>query len=438
MIKSKKIFFSWILIGLLCRFIFMPFTLHPDMLHINYHPSFLALKGVWNIYNYHADFFKERYCHYYPPLTYLFFGSYLYLIRPFLPEMDSFMDGFREVADNGGGHSGHYLKGLPGDRLFRFLFLMKLPYLFFDLGLLWLLVKFIPRLYSAEESFGRQKGLGWWALNPLLIYICYICGQFDIIPAFLITLAAYFAFKQKNILAMFFLGAGAVFKAFPLFLIFPFSFYLGRDIKKIIKYIIIGFLPVLIIVGPYWFLSSGKVMSAFFSERISSRLGFVVTTAGIIRPSIFIFSYLILCLSLLKESVREKLGRMWPVKVSFFTLALLFITLPISFHYFLWITPFILILGYNSRFRIMNLYLLVIFSLALSTLAGKGMWFGLFSPIYPEFFIGLPGLDEIINQFLPYVIVKNTASLIFIGSLAWISVLVLKEKGTGYFLNDAK
>lgn len=432
--RDKKLLFTWILIGLLCRFIFMPFTLHPDILHIYYHPSFLTSKGVFDIYSYHADFFKEHHYSYYAPITYLFFGSYLYFARPLLSGFDTFMDGVRKVSDHGGGHSGHYLIEAPRERLFRFLFLMKLPYLFFDLGLLWLLLKF-TRTLGATPCTPRGTWAVWWALNPLLIYVCYIFGQFDIIPTFLIALAAYLAFKKKNIPAMVSLGVGAALKGFPLFLIFPFSFYLGKNIKGIIKYAFIGVLPLLIIVGPYYLLSGGKVMGAFFSERISGRLGFA-NTGGIIRSLIFIFGYFILCLSLLKESMREKLGELWPVKVSFFTLALLFIAFPISFHYFLWITPFILILACNSRFRIMNLYLLAVFFLILSALAGKGMWLGLFSPVYAEFFIGLPSLDEIIKRFLPYHIVKNTATFIFIGILAWISVLVLRENG--HFLNDAK
>ena len=274
--NKKKALFFWILIGLLCRLIFMPFTLYPDMLHIYYHPYFLASKGVWNIYNYHADFFKEQHYSYYGPLTYLFFGSYLYVSRPFLSGFDKFMENFRNVSDRGGGHSGHYLIEAPRERLFRFLFLMKLPYLFFDLGLLWLLMKFTrtPGATFCTKPCAT-RATWWWALNPLLIYVCYIFGQFDIIPAFLIALAAYLAFKKKNIPAMVSLGIGAALKSFPIFLIFPFAFYLGRNIKGIIKYTLIGLLPFLIIVAPYYFLSSGKVMGAFFSERISGRLGFV-------------------------------------------------------------------------------------------------------------------------------------------------------------------
>ena len=392
----------------------MPFTLYPDMLHIYYHPYFLASKGVWNIYNYHADFFKEQHYSYYGPLTYLFFGSYLYVSRPFLSGFDKFMENFRNVSDRGGGHSGHYLIEAPRERLFRFLFLMKLPYLFFDLGLLWLLLRF------------NKGGTWWWALNPLILYTSYFIGQFDIMPVFLIALAAYLAFKEKNILAMICLGCGAALKSFPVVLILPFSFYLGRNIKGIIKHALIGILPLVIITAPFYFLSSGKVMGAFFSENISGRLGFA-NAGGMIRSSIFVLGYLIFCLSLLKNSVRERLGRLWPVKISFFTLALLFIAFPISFHYFLWITPFILILGSSLRVRIMNFYLLSVFLLGLITVVGKGMWFGLFSPIYPEFFMGLPGFDEIIRRLLPYVLVKKGATIAFIGTLAWMGVLVLRD-----------
>lgn len=414
-IKSKLLW-TWILIGILCRISFMPFTLHPDILHIYYHPFFLASKGIWDIYSYHANFFKEHHYYYYTPLTYIFFGTYLYLIHPLLPGLDKFMEDIRGVTDQGGGHSGHYLKEISTPKIFRFLFLMKFPYLFFDIGLLGIMI----------SLNSRQELVKWWALNPMIIYTCYLLGQFDIIPTFAITLGVYFAVRQKNILAMALLGIGTVLKSFPIFLILPFSIYLGRDLKGIIRNIVIGILPLIIILCPF-FLSSGiNVIGAFISERIASRLG-VTGSLSIIRPLVFMVGYSIFCFCLLKESVREKFGKLWPVKLSLLTLALLFIIFPISFHYFLWITPFILILGAGLRARIMNMYILSIFCLIFSTLAGKGMWMGLFAPIYPAFFIGLPSVDEIVKRVLPYTLIKDIASFMFAGIMLWISVVLLRE-----------
>ena len=414
----------WLLIGLILRFIVMPLAMHPDILHIYYHPYFLASKGVWDIYSYQADFFKEHRYHYYAPFTYLFLGSYLYLIRPFLPQFDTFMEDVRHVTDQGGGHSGHYLIGLSTKQhLFRFLFLMKLPYLLFDLGLLGLLVRF---------NQGIKMGK-WWALNPVFIYVSYLFGQFDVIPTFLIVLAVYLAFKGKNFLAMIFLGFGAGLKNFPLFLILPMAVYLGRGLKGIIKYTLLGLLPLLAILIPYYFLSEGKVMGAFFSQRISGRLG-LLGRWGTLRLSLFMLGYLILNLSFLKESVRRRLGALWPVKISFFILALLFITMPISFHYFIWITPLVLILAGSPPHlkRILWLYGGGVISLGLATVVGKNMWLGLFSPIYPEFFMGFPGLDEIIKRILPYHPVQQFSLLCFSGILIWISILIWREKGLSH------
>lgn len=441
--KEKKLLFSWVLIGLLCRLIFMPFTLHPDILYIYYHPHFLAFKGVWNIYNYHADFFKERHCHYYAPLTYLFFGSYLYLARPCLSGFEPFMEGIRRVTDSGGGHSGHYLIGAPTERLFRFLFLMKLPYLFFDLGLLGLLVRFNKGSVIGKTAGGESPGatsaslapassaIKWWALNPVLIYSCYLFGQFDLIPTFFVVLAAYLAFKGRKSLAMISLGLGAGFKNFPIFLIPPLAIYLGRDMKGVIKYTFLGVLPLVAIVAPYYFLSGGKVMGSFFSDRISGRLG-LTGPLGLWRLWLFLSGYLILNLVFLKESVRSRLGELGPVKISFFILAWLFITMPISFHYFTWITPFILILASLLNKRIMTKYYWAVLALGLATLAGKNMWLGLFSPIYPEFFMGLPGLDEIIKRAWPYQLVQKFSILGFILILAWLGLQIWQEKDMAY------
>lgn len=409
----------WLLIGLILRFIFMPLAMHPDILHIYYHPYFLASRGVGDIYSYQADFFKEHRYHYYAPFTYLFFGSYLYLIRPLLSGFDTFMEDVRRVTDQGGGHSGHYLTGLSSkEHIFRFLFLMKLPYLLFDLGLLGLLVKFSKGITSNIVK--------WWALNPVLIYVSCLFGQFDLIPTFFVILAAYLAFKEKKSLAMISLGLGAGLKSFPLFLILPLAVYLGRDIKGIIKYTLLGLLPLVATIIPYYFLSEGKVMGAFFSERISGRLG-LTGTSGILRLSLFILGYLSLSLSFLKESVRRRLGDLWPVKLSFFILALLFITMPISFHYFIWITPFILILSSAVKRGVRPLYYLAVIFLGLATLIGKNMWLGLFSPVYPEFFIGLPALDELIKKFLPYPMVQKIATFVFSGILGWMSILVWRQ-----------
>lgn len=408
----------WIMLGLILRFIVMPLAMHPDILHIYYHPYFLASKGVGDIYSYQADFFKEHRYHYYAPSTYLFFGSYLYLVRPFLPGFDTFMEDVRQVTDQGGGHSGHYLRGLSHkEHLFRFLFLMKLPYLCFDLALLGLLVRFRKDI----------KIVKFWALNPVLIYVSCLFGQFDVIPTFFIVLAAYLAFKEKNSLAMICLGLGSGLKNFPLFLILPMAVYLGRDLKGIIKYALLGLLPLVVMLMPYYFLSEGKVMGAFFSQRISTRLG-LAGGWGTLRLSLFMLGYLMLNLGLLKESVRRRLGELWPIKISFFVLALLFITMPISFHYFIWITPLVLILALKKI--ILWLYGGGVISLGLATVVGKNMWLGLFSPIYPEFFMGLPSLDEVIKKFLPYHPVQQFSALCFSGILVWISLLIWQENSS--------
>lgn len=421
--KEKKLVLVWLLSGVFLRLIFMPFTMHPDILHIYYHPFFLAYKGVWNIYNYHADFFRAHRYFYYSPLTYLFFGAYLYFIKPFLSGFDFFMEKVRYVTDFGGGHSAHYLTEIQGRGLFRFLFLMKLPYLFFDAGLLALMIK--SSRFCADAK--RSRLTLWWALNPLLIYTSYLLGQFDIIPVFFIFLASYFALKQENNLSMVSLGIGSAFKGFPLFLIFPFSFFFGRNIKGTIRYAFAGLLPLFIIVGPYYMLCGSKVLGTFLSGRIINRLGFS-DPYGPVRLFIFIPIYLVFCASLFKKSIRDKLGRAWPFKISLLTLALLFFTFSISFHYFLWLTPFILLLGAHSGSKITGIYLISIILLGITTLAGKGVCGGLFSPIYPQFFMGLPGLDEIIKKFLPYTLMRGLSSFAFAVSMVLIMIMALLEK----------
>jgi len=120
------------LLAILLRVLIMPFYFHPDIKTYNYQSAFLK-KGVFNIYNYLVDNknslpIREEFTYF--PLTYISLGAYQILISPLLgPNFSTWIsDASSQVVEKVG--------------TFRYLFLLKLPYLIVDLSIPFLLIKF--------------------------------------------------------------------------------------------------------------------------------------------------------------------------------------------------------------------------------------------------------------------------------------------------------
>lgn len=189
-----------ILLAVLLRLLIMPFYFHPDIKTYHFQASFFR-QGVFNIYSYLDEHkqelpFKEEFVYF--PLTYFFLGGYQFVALPFLGnDFDSWLQ-------SGGIGSAEQIG------TFRYLFILKLPYLILDIIIAFLLASFF------KEEKEKQRALLLWLFNPFSISLIYIFSNVDILAITFVVLSVLLTQRKKMILAALCLGIGAGFKAYPL------------------------------------------------------------------------------------------------------------------------------------------------------------------------------------------------------------------------------
>jgi hypothetical protein len=192
-------YLKFIVLAVLLRMLVMPFFFHPDIKTYSFQASFLQ-KGVWNIYSYLPEHknelpLKEEFVYF--PLTYFTLGTYQIIALPFLgPNFSNWLANANASAVDMIG-------------VYRYLFILKLPYLVLDI----LTAIFLAKIVGDEAV--KRKVFLYWLFNPFSIIIIYVFSNVDIFPVFLSVLSLYFTRKNKWWLAGLMLGLGAGFKAYP-------------------------------------------------------------------------------------------------------------------------------------------------------------------------------------------------------------------------------
>lgn len=318
-IKSPNVL-SILLLAILIRLLLMPFYFHPDIKTYHFQSSFLKT-GVFNIYTYLQEHkqdlsLKEEFVYF--PLTYLFLGSYQIIISPLLGgDFDSWLvDASSESVNKAG--------------VFRYLFILKLPYLIFDLIIAFLIIKFF---YSDLQ---KKTAFVLWLFNPFSLIIIYLFSNLDIIPVMLSLISLLLFKNQRLVLSGLILALAIGFKAYPI-LFLPFLLLHIKDFRKVILMSTVTIGTVMTIVAPFW--SKAFLNSAFISG-LTTRLVFPGISIGFgeaLMVGVILLSIL-LFISLGANKNRED--------VWYYLLAVLLIVFSsIHFHiqWLLWIIPFLIL-----------------------------------------------------------------------------------------------
>lgn len=228
-----KKFLPLIIIGLFIKLLIIPVTLHPDFRAVNLAGYLIAQKGeIFSFYDYisrlpRTDSLVQLYgdnLFIYPPLAYLSHAVFNKLFYWAYPQ-SAFWTLINDIGQ---------LRQAAG--FFPLMYWLKLPYLIADIFCFWLLLRYIPNT--------KYQILTWlWWFNPVVWYVNYMIGQFDIFIALFILLAYIFASNKKPLSALF-LGLGAGFKPFPLILLLLLP---GSKIKNLI----VGLGTYLLIITPF-------------------------------------------------------------------------------------------------------------------------------------------------------------------------------------------
>lgn len=165
----------------------------------------------------------------YPPLAYYTMSFFQFLFKPIMPFY---------------GPESAYT-WVSTSHVFRYSFLLKSYYLIFDLGVAFLLLRLI------KDNGRRLLAFKFWMLNPVVIFTCYIQGQFDILPTFFVVLSLYYVLKNRLTLSLLCLGIGASFKNFPFFFLIPAIILLGKTKIEKFKLFLLGIVPYVVLIAPY-------------------------------------------------------------------------------------------------------------------------------------------------------------------------------------------
>lgn len=391
--------------------------MHPDILFVNFFPSLLVSQHVFDIYGFivqnYGEAIETQGWFYYPPWTYFTFGAFQLLFSPFLNGFNEWL----QLSGIGVGTPGlpQYLIGPAGENAFRFIFIMKFPYLIFDGLVAFLLLK----MRNGVEEM--PLGLKFWILNPVVIYSAYMFGQFDIIPALFILLSLYFAGSGNSRLSVLSLGIGGGFKIVPLILLPIAASLLGNTMIQRIKLCFFGLLPFLLLIVLLWAFSGADVFRAVFPSVLTGKIGAGLNLKMLFLKIIFITGYtFILAHSYFKrpntmEAIRKRLTDYYLI-----VLLLLFLMLASpSFHYIVWITP-VFALKVSEQKALLKWVLLFIAAVIPITIITKYLWAGLLAPLHPQFFLSLPGPEQVMGSFIPYYYVVFLAQIVFWVSAVWI------------------
>lgn len=416
----KRQILRWTLIGLLLRFLIMPFSFHGhDIFFIYYSPFKFIEEGAWNPYLFLKENYPQVYNPYFPPAVFLIVSGFLLLFKPLLPQLNNLFSVFEYWNFAWEGNTIHYADILMNHQLFRTLFIFKIPYLIFDFGIGW----FLFQILKSDE----RKGLlayKLWMLNPFVLHSVYALGQVDIITTFFVMAAIYCIYLKRRYLAMVFISFGILAKIFPIILAPVAVLLLGDNLKDKFKLSFVVIFSIVIILMPFYLSAPDALIEALLFSPGDIQL---------FRQTFFIIGYVaILCLLLL--SMRTKSVDFDFIIFSFILVLLLFYSLyTVTIRYFILITPLLVYIALkNKKFWIY----LVIFIITLFELrtAGNSQQWGLFAALHPEFFSSLPILDSYLNLLINVKYVHQVMyRLFFISSLLMVMhILVINRERFGF------
>jgi len=391
--KFKKL----LLLALALRLLVSALLFHPDIKTIAFQTSFLK-KGIINIYPYLANNkqnlpFKDGFVYF--PLTYFAIGGYQAVISPLLGE--DFDDWLQDARAN---------SVVNNPNIFKYLIFLKLPLLFMDIFVAFLLLKFFKKKINGEKAFTL------WLFNPFTIILIYAFSNIDLYPI-LLTVIAFLNIKRKNILlGAVFLGLASCFKLYPL-LFLPFMFLNGRTLKEKILSVLIPVSMTIVTMIPFW--SKAFIDSALISgltTRIFSP-GFSVGFGESIVVGVFLLSALFFYALIINKKIR--LFNYW----------IIFLFLIFSFSHFhiswlLWIAPFLVIKAVQKPILLWPIFFWVVIAISIPLFySDRAMTISLFR-IYTTWFDLLPTPFVVLQKIYdPY----NFQSLLH-SSLAGLSVMI--------------
>lgn len=367
------------ILGLIIRLALAPITYHSDLLLFDFTREVLSSGHVLDFYDYlpslsaddpilkvyPVDQFN------YPPAVYFLLGGSAFLFTS-LMEQTFHQQFIFNIA-----------QALYNPLIFLHIFLLKLPFFFFDFGTAFLLMK----LFTERKQ--KILAFGLWMINPVTLYATFMVGQFDIIPVFFTVLSLVFIQKYKVgkekylYYAAVILGVGAAFKIWPVLLL-PALIVSAQKWKD---RIFIGITTMAIYVLPLipFFGSEGFRRYALVANQTQKSMFAQIPISG--GESLILFVIGLLFFYLLFLYNKGTIQNLW--QRYFIILLIFFIFTHFHPQWFLWITPFLILELILAKGKHMVSLLLMLFSLnCMILLYEPGLNINLFAPLNPSLYDG--------------------------------------------------
>ncbi len=389
---------KWILTGLLIRLIVMPITTHGDLLSI-YHRAHLLLDGS-NVKGLGPSFFN------------VIHAGFLWVFRPLLPYSSMWGDTKAKTL-----LAFDWLAFVNQTAVFRELFIFKLPYLLFEILVIWMLIKL-------TEPERVEKVVAFWVLNPIVIFSAYIFGRFDMITVFLLLSSLYFAKLGMKNRSLLMLGLSALLRIYPIVLVLPFALILESDFKKRVRLGLVGLFPLLASMAVGWAQGQiGIIRGIAPMGHLAYPLAMKFFLGLNDRLYIFVLIYSLILLFLYIE---PQIGFKNLVQYSFYVLALFFATSFFHPHYLIWIVPFMAFYFDIPKFQ--SVYRLLLVGWVIYTFQwGRDLAGSLLAPLSPAFFWSTLSPSEWINHYYPSVQIIGMGRSFFSATCLALVYLVWKK-----------
>lgn len=418
--KHERLIWRALFAGLILRLLLMPFSAHSDLMHIYWGAHMIA--------------FHHKLVGFQVVLRY-FHAGYLWLVSALLPPADTLWLHLG-AAPLVNAFSGAEVSSMRAwldfarhPQIYRTLFLLKLPYLIFDLGCAFLLLRL-----GSDRASSRRMFIFWW-FNPILIFSVYIFGRHEVIALFFIILSLYWVKQDKHGWGMFALGLSIATRYYAAFLLPFYALSLFPTWKKRAQGLVIGIVPWLVVNFVGWALSGSIEARGLASLPHNSYLLSMKFQIGA-WDNLYVFPLLYFLLLLHRLYNRES-GFKSMTQYSLIALLSLYATAHIgqSPHYWTWFLPLLTVAVVEDR-RLLPLHIAQIGCLMVYSFIGWRYTAGyLFAPISPEFFWSLPSPVEVLERFTSVEVTIGLFRTALSAISFWMAYLVFSRMKIKFYLD---
>jgi len=400
-LAAKRNIYIWLLVGALIRLALMPIAFHTDLLGIYERSSLIVYKGVFWVA------VGQSFIHYLHAL-------FLWVLKPIMPYFENVLPG--RLGPPGWETFTTFTAQI---NIFRTLFLLKIPYLIFDLGCAFLLLTIFSKPKKGRIAFI------FWMINPVVIFSVFIFSRYESIVIFFILLSLYYARKNLSARSLFSLGVAVITRLYPLILLPFFVIILGKGIRQRLKLAFWGLLPLMVMIAlskVFSGVSEVESWARLLHTNYLMSLRFSLAKYDVIF--VFFMGYTILFLYTYFRT-NHSFAHLWKINL----ILLLFFFATCFFHpqYFMWLIPFLVFQIVEDR-RFIGLFAIQVLGWIVYTFQWEEALAGyLFVPLDYSYFISLRSPFELIGQYYSAANFIGIFRSILSGVSFWMIYLLFKE-----------